>query len=111
MTVTELTAPTVVLSRAETSVERNVVDEFARDLPVAHDPEEAVALARASGAPIAPVGVAWLPPEREGGRRVPPAGARGGAPFRAARPAPAEQSARAGQAAAAGARALPRRGR
>jgi glycerol-3-phosphate O-acyltransferase len=65
----ELTAPTVVLSLAGTSVERGVVDEFARDLAVAHDPDEAVALASATGGPIAPVGVAWLPPERGDGRR------------------------------------------
>jgi glycerol-3-phosphate O-acyltransferase len=65
-------APTVVLALAETPVERGVVDDFAArsgtELPVAHDPREAVALASARGGRIAPVGVSWLPPERDDGR-------------------------------------------
>ena len=60
---------TVVLALADTPVERGVVDEFAAGRTVAHDPAEAVKLAAANGAEIAPVGVAWLPPERDGGHR------------------------------------------
>jgi hypothetical protein len=64
-----LEPPAVVLSLAGTDVERGVVDEFAREFPVVHDADQAVELAVASGARIAPLGVSWLPPERDDGRR------------------------------------------
>jgi glycerol-3-phosphate O-acyltransferase len=62
-------APTVVLSLASTPVERDVVAEFAGELTLADDAGRALAIAAETGARIAPVGVAWLPPEREGDRR------------------------------------------
>jgi glycerol-3-phosphate O-acyltransferase len=71
-------ASTVLLSLAGTPVERRVIDDFAQRLrssqdaariAVAHDGGQAVATASATQTRIAPVSVAWLPPERDGGRR------------------------------------------
>jgi glycerol-3-phosphate O-acyltransferase len=66
-------APAVVLALADTPVERQVLDEFAArlgaEIRVTDDAESALQAATVANAPIAPVGVAWLPPERDGGRR------------------------------------------
>jgi hypothetical protein len=66
-------APAVVLSLAATPVERSVVEAYARqaavDVTVTGDGETALAAATADGERIVPVGIAWLPPAREGGRR------------------------------------------
>ena len=64
-----MSAPTVMLSLAGTDVERRVVSEYARGMTVANDPGEAVKLASAAGAQIAPVTVSWLPPDRDEERR------------------------------------------
>lgn len=68
----------VVLGPARTRVERRLVDEFvatsrpaaARGLiDVTYDTRRALEVAAQEDASIAPIGVAWLPPERKGGRR------------------------------------------
>ena len=71
-----MSAPTVMLSLAGTDVERRVVNEYARGMTVANDPGEAVKLASAQGAQIAPVTVSWLPPDRDEDRLCPPEGSR-----------------------------------
>ena len=66
----ELSAPTVVLSLAGTSVERGVVDEFARELTGRARPRRGGrAGPRDRCARSRRCGVAWLPPERADGRR------------------------------------------
>jgi glycerol-3-phosphate O-acyltransferase len=68
----------VVLALARTDVERGLIDEFVTRLQasddgsnvaVSFDVGDALARAARDDAAIAPVGVAWLPPERAGGRR------------------------------------------
>ena len=71
-------ASLVVLAMARTDVERELINDFVTRLQasndgsqvtVSFDVAEALALAARDDAAIAPVGVAWLPPERAGGRR------------------------------------------
>ena len=68
----------VVLGVTRTPLERRLVDEFvaaSRDMPdsalidVTYDAARALAVAERDDATIAPVGVAWLPPERKGEHR------------------------------------------
>ena len=70
--------PTVILALASTSVEVRLLDAFAAEIQaaapeaevkLAHGPDEAIALAKSDDAVIAPVKVAWLPPDRGGRRR------------------------------------------
>lgn len=70
--------PTVILALTSTSVEGRLINAFVHQIQaaapgatvtLAHQPEEAVSLARSDDAVIAPVKVAWLPPDRGGRRR------------------------------------------
>jgi glycerol-3-phosphate O-acyltransferase len=70
-------SPLVALALARTAVERRLIDDFVARLPsdaevppveVTYDVHHALARAARDDAAIAPVGVAWLPPEREGDR-------------------------------------------
>ncbi len=69
---------TVILALASTAVEKRLVEAFVDQVraaapgagvELAQEPAEAIALARGDDAVIAPVKVAWFPPDRGGRRR------------------------------------------